>query len=164
MCQVDQRIRSPLSVDRRPACLLEAHALVKANGLGVLFIDIGCHFWMERETVPNKRSADAGAAMGGVNEQRFHVSGFDQHKGQCVVVFVHSEQKRCARKEAAYHFINGQPILGRQKIVGGVNRSAPNLDYTVAVIWAGRPDFYPTHEARPELRPSWFHPEGSFPG
>ena len=113
MFQVNEWIRPTLSVDWRAACLPEAHSFIEANSLIILFVDVGCHFWMKREAVAHKRSADTGSAMSGIDEQRLHMSAVDQHEGQRVIICVDRQPEWSVRKEAAHQLVEGEAILRR---------------------------------------------------
>lgn len=102
-----------MPINRRTARLPKSHSFIKANSLIILFIDIGCHFWMKREAVLHEGSTNTDSAPGGINEKRFHVPAVDQHERQRVVIFINSQPEWCVGKETAHHFINSEAILRR---------------------------------------------------
>lgn len=93
----------------------------------------------------HKRRTDTGSAMGGVDEQCLYLPAVDQHEGQRIVIFVNSQQEWRLRQEIRHHFVNGETVFRRQKMVRSVNRSSPNLDHAVALTWAGRSNCYRAH-------------------
>ncbi len=135
--QMNDWVRSPLPVKRRTTCALEAHFFVEAQCLSVLLIDIGCHFGVTGEAVTNECSAIARPAESGVNEQGLHMSVVDEHKCQWVIVGIHSEPERNFWQKVANHLIDGLAILLGKKVMSSINRAAPDINSTFALIRTG---------------------------
>ncbi|GGE92114.1 hypothetical protein GCM10007285_19660 [Stappia taiwanensis] len=128
MAKMDQRIRPPLPIPRRPPHGLESHAPIEADRLKVLLVHIGRKVRFALQRLRDELTADAPTAMVGVNEQGLHVAAVEQHEAHRPIVTINGKVQRRIRQEATHLAFNVPSILRGQKAVCGIDGAAPDFD------------------------------------
>lgn len=137
MFEVNEWVGSPLSIQLRAPCALEAHFFVEAQSLSILLVDIGGHVGVQRKAVANERGTKAFSMVGGINEQGLHVTLVDEHECQWMVIGIHSEPERDFGQKVANHLSDGFSVLFGQKAMSGINRAPPDFNRAFAFIGTG---------------------------
>ena len=92
MSQMNQRVRSALSIQRRPARPNETKMLVETERTMIGLIYVGRHLSPPAKRIPNEQGPYALAVNCRINEQRLHVTSVQQHERERAVVAVDRQQ------------------------------------------------------------------------
>ncbi len=131
--QMNQGIGSSLAIALGTAGAFESEALIKADGLRVLLVDIGRQVRVAPEGLRNEHAPNTAPANVRIDEQSLHVSAIEQHETDYPTGFIHREIERSVGKERGHFGVDRTAVVGCEEVVRRIDGAPPDLNDPRAV-------------------------------
>lgn len=133
---MDEGIRSPLCIQLRASSFYETHALIEANSLRILRVDVRGQCPMQRHSMLQQLATDTIATDIGIDEKRLHMYPIDQHEAVGIVIFIDGNSHSRMGQKTTHFGINGLSVFGTEKVMGRVHGAPPKVNQSGTIFRA----------------------------
>ena len=126
--EVQERVSPPLIVVLGPGERLETKPCVKGPSSIILLVHFGLEPIATPHRMPDKPPAYAFAMMCRVDEQGVEMAACQRHESGRMIALIHRHPKDKLRQEIGDLQPYFHAILGRQEVMGRVDRAAPDVE------------------------------------